>query len=141
MNNYRERTARVDFHPGDSQTYKWVRSHGGWIAGVCEGLSQSFGLPVWALRLGWVLLALFSLGLGALLYMFAALSLPTEDTIAQVERKRMLGVCLRLSQAFQMEVGLVRILALLMGLASFGITIIGYVILHFVIPERPHPLR
>lgn len=141
MENTYERMTEVVYHPNDKDTYKWVRSSQGWLAGVCEGLAPRFGMPIWAMRLIWVLGTLLAFGTGIFLYLILALCLPEENSLHEAENKKALGVCLRLSRAFNMEVGLVRVLTVLLGLASLGITIVGYIILHFIVPERPHPIR
>ena len=140
MNHSNYRNADVVFHPGDSQNSKWVRSTHGWLAGVCEGLSRQFGMPVWSLRTIWVLFTLLSFGTGVAIYFVLAICLPDDRNLAFVENKKLLGVCVRLSRLFNLEVGVVRALTVLLGLASLGITVIGYFILNFVIPDHPKPL-
>ena len=103
-----ERTIEVTYDPADSN-YKWVRSSEGWIGGVCEGLAKSFDIPVWAMRLIWVLGTFLSIGTGILFYALFAFCLPDQHSIYEAERKKVLGVCLRLSRALNLEVGIVRI--------------------------------
>ena len=123
------------------QDYKWVRASDGMLAGVCKGLADSFKVPLWAMRLIWVLATLLAFGTGLLVYAILAYCLPERNRISLGEQRKFLGVCLRLSRAFNMEAGLVRALTVVIGIASLGITVVGYVILHFVVPERPTPLR
>jgi phage shock protein PspC (stress-responsive transcriptional regulator) len=48
----------------------WFRSSSDrMISGVCGGLAEEFGLPPAVVRLGFVLLTLFSFGTGLLLYL------------------------------------------------------------------------
>lgn len=135
-----ERIAEVVYDPSD-QSYRWLRSSSGWIGGVCEGLARSFSMPVWAMRLIWVLGTFLALGTGVLFYAIFAYCLPDEHNAYEVEQKKVLGVCLRLSRALNMEVGLVRVLTVLLSLASFGMTVVGYIILNFLVPDRPTPIR
>ena len=117
----------------DTYEYKWVRSSDGLVAGVCAGLGRRFGLEPWLVRLLW-LVSVMALGTGLLLYAVLAYSLPREDRLAEAHDKRFLGVCARVSEQIGMEVGLVRTLCVFMALASLGATVVGYVVLHFVIP-------
>jgi phage shock protein PspC (stress-responsive transcriptional regulator) len=113
---------------------KWVRSPNGLLAGVCEGLGQSFGISPWLLRGLW-LLSVCALGTGALLYVILAFCLPRADRLADAERKRVLGVCHAISQRSGIDVGAVRALAVMLAIASFGATVVGYVVLYFVMPD------
>jgi phage shock protein PspC (stress-responsive transcriptional regulator) len=113
---------------------KWVRSPNGILAGVCEGLGESFGMSPWLLRLLW-LLSVCALGTGALLYVILAFCLPRTDRLADAERKRVLGVCHRISQRSGIDVGAVRTLCVMLAIASFGATVVGYLVLYFVMPD------
>ena len=112
---------------------KWIRSQEGWIAGVCEGLGQSFNVSPNLLRLVW-LVSIFAFGTGLFFYFLLAITLPSEKN-PHPEAPQMLGVCSRISQSSGLEVGLVRFLALLSAFSSFGITIIFYFILHLTLPS------
>ena len=64
-----------------------------------------------------------------------------SDKLAYAHDKRFLGVCARISERTDLEVGVVRTLAVLLGLASMGATIVGYLVLYFVMPDgRPRRL-
>ena len=139
MTHTSERTVEVIYHPSDSE-YKWVRSSEGWLAGVCEGLAESFNMPVWAMRAIWILGTLLSVGTGLFAYAILAYCLPEKHRVHEAEQKKVLGVCLRLSRALNMEVAVVRVLTIFLALASLGITLVGYLILNFVIPDRPKPM-
>ena len=112
---------------------RWTRSRDGWLAGVCEGLGQNFGIEPWLLRTIWIFSVLF-FGLGLIFYVALAISLPKED---QPEAERILGVCYRIHLRTNLDLGLVRFLALLSALSSLGATIVGYIVLHFVLSENP----
>jgi phage shock protein C len=49
-----------------------------WLAGVCGGLSASFGMDIYAWRLVFVLLALVTSGVGALAYLALWIFVPEE---------------------------------------------------------------
>lgn len=118
----------------------WVRSSDGWIAGVCDGLGESFDInPNW-LRLGWII-ALFCFGTGLLIYIMLAIALPTREKFDSSHEGRIWGVCSRISDRTNLEVGLVRFLALFLLFVSFGAAVIGYVILHFVLEDHPNRPR
>ena len=139
-NNSQHKSADVVYHPTDNQDYKWVRSSNGVFAGVCEGLARSLNIPTWAMRLLWIILTFAAFGTGLIIYLILAFCLPDEHSIPKSEQSKFMGVCLRLSRAFNIEVGVIRALTVFLALASLGVTIVGYIILHFVVPERPQPL-
>jgi phage shock protein C len=117
-------------------TLRWVRSKDGMIFGVCKGLARTLNLPLGLLRLIWILCVLFG-GLGLGLYLLLACSLPREDKVFQAQQPRLLGVCLKLSQKTDLEVGIVRFLCLCFLFASLGTTAVLYVIGYFVLPDQP----
>lgn len=49
------------------------------VAGVCGGLAEEFDLPPALVRLGFVLLTLFSFGTGLLLYVVLWAVMPVEE--------------------------------------------------------------
>jgi len=114
--------------------YRWVRARDGLVAGVCSGLGRRFNIEPWVVRLFWLALVA-ALGTGLLLYLVLAVSLPREDRLAEAQERRILGVCGRISRVTDMEVGLVRTLAILLALASFGFTVIVYIVLYFTLPD------
>lgn len=54
----------------------------GWIAGVCAGLAESYGQPVWLARMIFVTLFLFSGSLAVLLYLAGVVLLERRPTVA-----------------------------------------------------------
>jgi phage shock protein C len=55
----------------------WFRSSSDrMVSGVCGGLAEEFGLPPAVVRLGFVLLTLFSFGTGLLLYLVLWVVMP-----------------------------------------------------------------
>ncbi len=117
----------------ETNEYKWVRGCDGLIAGVCEGLGKRFGMDPWLVRVLW-LVSILALGTGLLAYIILAFTLPREDQIADAHRRKILGVSSRLADATGMEIGLVRALTVTAALFSFGATVVGYVVLYFVVP-------
>jgi hypothetical protein len=63
------------------------------------------------------------------------IALPRTDRLDKANEKMVLGVCLRLSQRGDLEVGLARLIALLLLVISFGAVIVGYFVLHFLLPK------
>jgi len=114
---------------------RWVRSKDGWIAGVCQGLSDSFGIETWILRLLWVM-AFFCFGTGLFFYLLLAICLPRQDKLDQALQRRVLGVCSMLAIRYDFEVGLVRFLAVIFALSSFGLAVVAYVALYFFLPKE-----
>lgn len=129
--HYEERTMK-DVQP--IRTRRFYRSEEGWLAGVCEGLGHSFEInPNW-IRIGWVA-SIFFLGFGLLAYVLMALTLPMQSQWHISNRPRLLGVCYRLHHELGWDLGLIRFLTAFLAISSFGITVIGYIILHFVMPQ------
>jgi len=59
---------------------EWYRSAAGKkIAGVCAGLAETFGIAAAPLRIAFVLLTLFSLGTGIILYIVLWVVMPLRD--------------------------------------------------------------
>lgn len=112
----------------------WVRSSQGVLAGVCQGLAQRFDVDVMLVRLAWLFSVLF-FGAGLGLYILVALSLPREDKLAEAYESRILGVCSRFSRRFDLDVGLTRLLFLLLLVFSGGTGLLIYFILYLILPK------
>ncbi|NJM09793.1 MAG: PspC domain-containing protein [Bdellovibrionaceae bacterium] len=116
---------------------KWVRSSNGALFGVCKGLAQTLGISVGVFRLLWLFSVLF-FGMGVALYLMLAISLPREDRVAEALDPWILGVCSRIALRTDLEVGIVRFLAICLAFLSFGATLVGYVVMYFVMDDvRP----
>lgn len=114
---------------------KWVRAKDGAVFGVCKGLARALDLPVGLTRLLWFISILcFGAGLG--LYFMLALSLPREDKVVQALDGKFLGVCAKIALRTDIEVGVVRFLAITLVLLSFGMTFVGYLVLYFVMGSK-----
>lgn len=119
-----------------SQGFRWVRARDGALFGVCKGIARALDLPVGMVRVLWLVCVLCAgVGLGA--YILFAISLPREDKVKDAYQPRLLGVCAKVAKRVDLEVGLVRFLALGLLFASLGITALFYVIGYFVLPDQP----
>jgi phage shock protein C len=114
---------------------KWIRSKNGWLAGVCQGLGERFGIEVWILRACW-LFTVFWFGAGLFVYFLLAICLPREDKVDMALQKRVLGVCGLISIRYGFEVGLVRFLFVLFSLSSMGLACFAYIIFYLVMPKN-----
>jgi phage shock protein PspC (stress-responsive transcriptional regulator) len=116
-------------------TFKWIRAKDGVLFGVCKGIARALDLPVGLVRLIWILCVLIGgVGLGA--YLLLAISLPHEDKVYESLQPRILGVCALLAKRSDLEVGMVRFLALCLLFASLGLTSVIYLISYFVLDDQ-----
>jgi phage shock protein C len=113
----------------------WVRSKDGWIAGVSEGLARALGIETWIVRAIWLISFLW-FGAGLIIYFAMAICLPREDKIDEAMNKKLLGVCRKIALKYDLEVGLVRLLFVLLALSSFGLAILVYLVLAAVLPKE-----
>jgi phage shock protein PspC (stress-responsive transcriptional regulator) len=118
---------------------KFYRSKNGFLAGICSGLSESFGFNVTAMRLLWIA-ALCFYGFGLALYVMLAVSLPRQDRLEQAFNRRLLGVCGKIARKMCWEVGLVRFATILLAFGSFGFAVLAYIVLYFSF-EETEPLN
>ena len=118
------------------QAPKWVKGNNGYIAGVCDGIAKGHGLDPGILRAAFVLGLFLSFGMALIVYLILAFCLPKENYIDEARAPRFLGVCYGLSRKFDLEVGLVRSLAVLLAMASFGLTVVVYFALYFVVADK-----
>lgn len=114
---------------------RWVRAKDGAVFGVCKGVAKALDLPVGVVRLCWLVSVLLGgVGLGA--YLMLAICLPREDKVDQAMQPRVLGVCARLSRRTELDVGLVRFLALGLLFVSLGMTAVFYMVVHLLLPDQ-----
>lgn len=117
-----------------TNNYRWIRGNNGWFFGVCDGLSKTFGLESWILRVIFFLsFYLFGAGLG--LYLILAFSLPREDKLDKAHNRKILGVCARIAKRSQIEIGLVRAAFVALALGTLGVAFLVYLALYFVYPK------
>ncbi len=119
---------------------QFVRSPDGWIGGVCRGLGESFDMAPFWLRVAWIL-SIFVFGVGFGLYLILWITLPRKDHWQDVENKKILGVCRRLARKLDMEIGVVRALALLSLFLSGFTSVFIYFVLHFFLNEPSSGVR
>lgn len=111
-----------------------LRSADGIIGGVCSGLAKPFEIESGILRILFIgSTLLFGTGVG--FYILLWIALPREDRAAKAYDSRVFGVCASLAKKLNMEVGLVRFLALISIFVSLGTTVIIYVLLYFILPS------
>ncbi len=120
--------------------YRWTRASDGALAGVCKGLGQSLGIETWMLRVIWIV-AILWFGTGALLYLILAICLPRVDRLDQALDRKLLGVCARIAKRYQLEVGIVRVAAVLFLLVTFGSAILVYGLCYFLVPTADEPRK
>lgn len=113
----------------------FTRSSTGILGGVCKGLAQRFDVDVLWMRLGFLIAFLF-FGTGCGVYLLLLVSLPREDRLDWAHSPRIFGVCARLAQRLQFDVGIVRAVALLFLFLTFGATFVLYCALFFLLPAQ-----
>ncbi len=122
----------------ETNRLKWVREpKDKLIAGVATGLAQMLDVAPWVIRLLWVIAAMATFGLAVLVYVACVVALPRSDQSEEALQKMILGVCVRIHQRGDLEVGLARLGALLLLFATGGTAIVGYIVLHFVLTQNP----
>jgi phage shock protein C len=114
---------------------KIYRGTNGIILGVCNGLEKILGRPAWIFRIIWILLSLFY-GAGIVLYFIVGLSLPNESNWEDYQNPKILGVCLNISRHTQVDLSIIRLISATSLFISFGLTILIYIILYFLIPTK-----
>lgn len=117
-----------------NSSLRWVRKKNGVIAGVAGGIASALNLDPWLVRILFVVGACIG-GIGIFFYVLCLLAFPREDRAEAGREKMLLGVCSRIDSRGEIEVGLARLIALLLLLGSFGMATIGYLILHFVLSD------
>ncbi len=110
---------------------KWVKARDGALLGVCKGVARALDVPIGLMRFLWILAVLFC-GVGVGLYILLAISLPSEGKESEALKPLFLGVCAKIAQRSNLEVGIVRFLCLCLFLLSLGSTLVGYLVLYFV---------
>jgi phage shock protein PspC (stress-responsive transcriptional regulator) len=113
---------------------KWVRAEDGIIGGVCLSLARELQVEPWLVRAAW-LMSLMFLGTGLVAYIICVIALPRTDRLPEANETMIMGVCIRLAKRSNLEIGLVRLLALTSLFVSLGGAIIGYIVLHFMLHD------
>ncbi len=109
----------------------------GVIAGVAQGLANDFSVDVVLVRILW--LVSFCLGVGFLAYVMCWIAFPhwADPTVGR--RKRLLGVCWKVAERAKQPVGLIRLAAMMLLLASAGAAIVGYILALLILPDESSP--
>lgn len=114
----------------------WVRNTSDKvIAGVCSGIARQIDAPTWVIRVLWICAILF-FGTGVLLYLAFAIALPRDDDPDHGLRPKILGVCARIGRRGDLEVGLARLIALLLLFVSGGSAALAYIVVALVLPKN-----
>lgn len=120
--------------PATTTNLKWVRAEDGIIGGICLQLARQLNVDPWLVRTAW-LMTICVFGTGLIAYIALIIALPRTDRLDKANEKMVLGVCVRLAQRGELEVGLARLMALLLLVISCGAVIVGYFALHFLLPK------
>ncbi len=102
----------------------WARSPDGILGGVCKGLAEKLNLDPLLVRIVWLIGLFF--GVGILLYITLFLAFPRRDRIEGAWQKKILGVCLKISQKWSWDPGVVRFIALWLLIATGGTALLMY---------------
>ena len=105
----------------------------GVIAGVAAGMARDFQLDVVLVRIVWI--AAFCLGVGILAYALCWIAFPKASDSDAGQHKRISGVCLEVAKRSGQPVGVIRLAALCLLLASGGSAVIGYVLAMLILPS------
>lgn len=114
---------------------RWTRVQKGWIGGVCGGLAKSIDVSPGLFRLIWLIATVLP-GLNVFMYLVLWALLPREDRQFDPDSKMIFGVCLRLARLLDIEVAWVRVITILSPIPTLGTTILIYIVLAFVLPNK-----
>ena len=112
----------------------FYRSDDGAIAGVCKGLSEILDIDLGLLRLGFLISILFG-GCGFFAYLALAFALPRKDRLSSAYEPKVLGVCSLLARKLDIDVGIIRFLAILSPLWSLGGSILVYILIKVLMSD------
>jgi phage shock protein C len=119
---------------------KWIRvSEGSILAGVCTGLARSLNMDVALMRVLFVVGCL-CFGIPLLTYVILAIAFPLDTRLSEAHGRMLLGVCASIAKRSGIEIGAVRLIAILLFLSSGGSAVLGYIILYFALPAPPTPV-
>jgi phage shock protein C len=66
---------------------KKLQRREGLLLGVCAGIGEHLGISPIIVRIVWILLTPFSIGINIVIYVIAALALPKEDSGSTIAEK------------------------------------------------------
>lgn len=110
------------------ESWTWVRSEKGLLAGICQSVAEKLKTEPWIIRLMFLFSVLF-FGTGLLIYLYLWIALPRRDRLDLARGRKILGVCAKISLRSGHEVGLVRLAALLIATVTFGTTFLVYMLI------------
>ena len=131
------------------------RSNPKFISGVCQGLSEYFGVQVSILRLALIIGSVLSFGIALMIYLFFWFVVPLKNHQIYEEQqwaagsngkyhpplsrtikdRKLLGVCGGLARRLGWDVSWLRLGAILLSFISFGAVLAIYLIACVFIPE------
>ena len=117
------------------KNWHWIRAEDGVLGGVCLGMARQFDLSPLLVRIVWLMSVMF-FGTGLALYVACLIAFPRSDKLDHAHDKMIMGVCARIGQRGDIEVGLARLIALFLLCSTFGAALIGYIVLHFVLNQN-----
>ena len=109
------------------------RGDQGILLGVCQGLADRFHIDVLLVRIAY-LVSVFFFGVSIFLYFLVALCVPKKSQMYSAFEPKILGVCLRFGRRFDLDPSVVRLFFVLLLFATGGAVLLGYLILHFILP-------
>lgn len=121
---------------------RWVRlSEDKMVSGVASALAKQFDLAPWVVRLVWILAAFATFGGALLLYISCVIAFPLDTKTEEAKQKMLLGVCARIHERGDMEVGLARFIAIVLLVGTGGAALVGYIVLHFVLQQPTNTVK
>lgn len=121
--------------PCENDFMKWVRSEDGALFGVCKGMAKTLDMPVGVVRVLLILSIIF-FGMGLGVYLLLAMALPRADKLNKAMEPRILGVCVHYSKKLEIEIGLMRFVALLLLIGFSILTLVGYFVAYLMLPDE-----
>ncbi|MBW6516446.1 MAG: PspC domain-containing protein [Candidatus Cloacimonetes bacterium] len=121
------------------------------IAGVCGGLSETFGIDAILIRIIFIVVTFFG-GIGLLAYLILMIVLPRceKDAVVEIDvtpkeeasrkltrynkGKMIAGICSGMERFFGIDVSIVRIIFIVVTLLTSGFGIIVYLVLWLLLP-------
>jgi phage shock protein PspC (stress-responsive transcriptional regulator) len=114
---------------------KFMRSADGVFLGVFAGAAREFQVSANFLRALW-LLSFFGFGIGLFFYLVLGFTLPREDKLAEYEKPKALGACVKIAKKTNVDLGVVRTIAVFLFFASFGSSLIAYVLVALLLDSK-----
>ncbi len=113
---------------------RFMRSANGVYRGVFAGAAREINVSANFLRALW-LLSIFGFGVGLFFYLVLGYTLPREDKLEEYEKPKALGGCVKVAKKTNLDLGLVRVITVFLFFASFGSSLVAYVLVALLIKE------